>query len=133
MKPTGRFGHWKLRASVGHKLCARPCSPRSAIVGGTKRSLPRYEFLPRSVVIVAPTWRSARAASFRPEAEVVGETTRILFEQMGAADAQSLGELAGHLTNEEMWGVDDALEAVLGLSLNVEWRKAGCSSRHPIY
>ena len=74
------------------------------------------EFLPRSVVIVAPTSRSARAASFRPEAEVAGETTRILVEQMGAVDAQRLGELAGHLTNEEMWGVDDALVAVLGLS-----------------
>ena len=28
------------------------------------------EFLPRSVVIVAPTSRSARAASFRPEIDV---------------------------------------------------------------
>ena len=74
------------------------------------------EFLPRSVVIVAPTSRSARAASFRPEAEVAGETTRILVEQMGAVDAQRLGELAGRLTSEEMWGVDDALVAVLGLS-----------------
>ncbi len=74
------------------------------------------EFLPRSVVIVAPTSRPARAAFFRPEAEVAGETTRILVEQMGAVDAQRLGELAGHLTKEEMWGVDDALAAVLGLS-----------------
>lgn len=74
------------------------------------------EFLPRSVVIVAPTSRSARAASFRPEAEVAEETTRILVEQIGAVDAQRLGELAGHLTREEMWGVDDALLAVLGLS-----------------
>jgi mRNA interferase MazF len=74
------------------------------------------EFLPRSIVIVAPTSRSARAASFRPEAEVAGETTRILVEQIGAVDAQRLGELAGHLTHEEMWGVDDTLLAVLGLS-----------------
>ena len=57
------------------------------------------EFLPRSVVIVAPTSRSARAASFRPEAEVAGETTRILVEQIGAVDAQRLGELAGHLSH----------------------------------
>ena len=35
---------------------------------------------------------------------------------MVAVDAQRLGELAGHLTNEEMWGVADALVAVLGLS-----------------
>ena len=74
------------------------------------------EFLPRSLVIVAPTSRSARAASFRPEAEVAGETTPILVEQLGAVDAQRLGDLAGHLTHEEMWGVDDALLAVLGLS-----------------
>ncbi len=73
------------------------------------------EFLPRSVVIVAPTSRSARAASFRPVAEVAGDTTRILVEQIGAVDAQRLGELAGHLTHEEMWGVDDALLTILGL------------------
>ena len=73
------------------------------------------EFLPRSVVIVAPTSRSARAASFRPQAEVAGGTVRILVEQTRAVGAQSLGELAGHLSHEEMWGVDDALLAVLSL------------------
>jgi mRNA interferase MazF len=73
------------------------------------------EFLPRSVVLVAPTSTSARAASFRPEAEIAGETTRVLVEQVGAVDARRLGELAGHLTHEEMWGVDEALLAVLGL------------------
>lgn len=73
------------------------------------------EFLPRSVVIVAPTSRSARAASFRPEADIAGETSRILVEQLGAVDAQRLGELAGHLTHEEIWGIDEALVAILGL------------------
>ena len=73
------------------------------------------EFLPRSVVIVAPTSRSAKAASFRPEAEIEGETTRVLVEQIGAVDARRLGELVGHLTHEELWGVDEALVAVLGL------------------
>jgi mRNA interferase MazF len=73
------------------------------------------EFLPRSVVIVAPTSRSARAASFRPEAEIDGQTTRVLVEQIGAVDARRLGALAGHLTPEEMWGVDEALLSVLGL------------------
>ena len=72
-------------------------------------------FLPRSVVIVAPTSRSARAASFRPEVEVAGDATRVLVEQVGAVDASRLGELAGHLTPEEMWGVDDALATVLDL------------------
>ena len=73
------------------------------------------EFLPRSVVIVAPTSRSARPATFRPEAEVAGEATRILVEQIGAVDVRTLGKLAGHLTHEELWGVEDALLAVLGL------------------
>ena len=73
------------------------------------------EFLPRSVVIVAPTSRSARPASFRPEAEIEGDTTRVLVEQIGAVDARRLGALVGHLTREELWGVDEALVAVLGL------------------
>jgi mRNA interferase MazF len=72
-------------------------------------------FLPRSVVIVAPTSRSARPASFRPEIDVDGDPTRVLVEQVGAVDANRLGDLAGHLTPEEMWGVDDALAIVLDL------------------
>jgi mRNA interferase MazF len=66
-------------------------------------------------VIVAPTSLSARPASFRPEVDVEGRATRVLVEQIGAVDAQRLGELAGHLTPEEMWGVDEALATVLGL------------------
>ncbi|MCP3853106.1 MAG: type II toxin-antitoxin system PemK/MazF family toxin [Actinomycetia bacterium] len=73
------------------------------------------EFLPRSVVLVAPTSRSARAASFRPEIDLAGETTKVLVEQVGAVDASRLGELAGHLSPEELWGVDEALLTVLGL------------------
>jgi mRNA interferase MazF len=41
--------------------------------------------------------------------------TRVLVEQVGAVDAGRLGALAGHLTPEEMWGVDDALATVLDL------------------
>lgn len=73
------------------------------------------EFLPRSVVLVAPTSRSARSASFRPEISVNDETTRVLVEQLGAVDTTRLGNLAGHLSPEELWGVDDALMTVLGL------------------
>jgi mRNA interferase MazF len=73
------------------------------------------EMLPRSVVLVAPTSRSARAASFRPEVEVGGKVTCVLVEQVGAVDAQRLGDLAGHLSREELWGIDDALVTVLGL------------------
>jgi mRNA interferase MazF len=73
------------------------------------------ELLPRSVVLVAPTSRSARPASFRPEIEVEGGTTRVLVEQVGAVDVRRFGVLSGHLTREELWGVDDALVTVLGL------------------
>jgi mRNA interferase MazF len=73
------------------------------------------EFLPRSVVIVAPTSRSARAASFRPEIDVAGEATRVLVEQIGAVDVRRLGKRCGHLSPEELWGVDEALMTVLGL------------------
>lgn len=73
------------------------------------------ELLPRSVVLVAPTSRSARAASFRPEIEIEGYRTRVLVEQLGAVDASRLGDLAGHISPEELWGVDEALLTVLGL------------------
>lgn len=74
------------------------------------------QFLPRSVVIVAPTSTSARAASFRPEIDLDGRTTRVLVEQLGAVDASRLGDPSGHLSAEELWGVDEALATVLGLS-----------------
>lgn len=73
------------------------------------------EFFPRSLVIIAPTSRSARPASFRPEIDVAGETTRVLVEQLGAVDVSRLGESLGRVTPEELWGIDDALTIVLGL------------------
>lgn len=73
------------------------------------------ELLPRSVVLVAPTSRSARPASFRPEVELLDETTRVLVEKVGAVDVSRLGDLVGHLTRDELWGVDEALTTVLGL------------------
>ena len=73
-------------------------------------------FLPRSVVLVAPTSTSARPASFRPEIEVENKRTRVLVEHVGAVDLGRLGDLAGHLTPEEQWGVDAALLTVLGLN-----------------
>jgi mRNA interferase MazF len=41
--------------------------------------------LPRSVVVVAPTSQSARPATFRPEVDVAGATTRVPVEQLGAS------------------------------------------------
>jgi mRNA interferase MazF len=73
------------------------------------------ELLPRSVVLVAPTSRGARHASFRPQIEVLGENTKVLVEQVGVVDAGRLGDLVGRVTPEEQWGIDEALLTVLGL------------------
>ena len=73
------------------------------------------EFMARSVVLVAPTSRSALPASFRPEIEVAGESTRVLVEQVGPADVSRLGALAGHLSPTELWGIDEALLTILDL------------------
>jgi mRNA interferase MazF len=67
------------------------------------------------VILIAPTSRSARPASFRPEIEVEGTLTRVLVEQVGAVDADRLGDLVGHVTAQEQWGIDAALLTVLGL------------------
>jgi mRNA-degrading endonuclease toxin of MazEF toxin-antitoxin module len=58
----------------------------------------------------------AESASFRPEIEVAGETTRVLVEQLGAVDAQRLGGRVELLSPAEMWAIDDALLTVLGLA-----------------
>ncbi len=71
--------------------------------------------LPRSVVLIAPTSRSARPASFRPEVAIEGETTKVLVEQVGAVDVNRLGDHVGLASPEEMWGVDESLMTVLGL------------------
>ncbi len=73
------------------------------------------EMLPRSVVLVAPTSHSARPASFRPEIDLLGKKTRVLVEQVGAVDAGRMGELAGRVSPEQQWGIDEALLTVLGL------------------
>jgi hypothetical protein len=63
----------------------------------------------------APTSRSARPASFRPEILVNDQATRVLVETVGAVNATRLGELADHVTGDELWGIDEALLTVLGL------------------
>lgn len=72
--------------------------------------------VPLSTWIIAPTSTGRRAASFRPEIEIAGTTTRVLVEQLTAIDPQSrLGEFAGRLDAVEMRAVDAALQAVLAL------------------
>ena len=71
--------------------------------------------LPLSTWLVAPTSTSARAATFRPEVEIDGRTTRVLTEQTTAVDSNRLGETVGHLTFDELRRVDAALRLVLEL------------------
>ncbi len=71
--------------------------------------------LPLSTWLVAPTSTSARAATFRPEIELLGTTTRVLAEQTAAIDPSRLGDHAGHLSFDELRQVDAALRLVLHL------------------
>lgn len=68
-----------------------------------------------STAVVAPTSRSAAAATFRPEVQVAGESTRVLVEQLRAVDLQRLDEHMGRLAPDEQRAVDEALELVLAL------------------
>jgi mRNA-degrading endonuclease toxin of MazEF toxin-antitoxin module len=45
----------------------------------------------------------------------MGETTRVLVEQLGAVDAGRLGDMVGRVSPEQQWGIDAALVTVLGL------------------
>jgi len=69
----------------------------------------------RSMVLVAPTSRSARRAIFRPELLIEGEITKVLVEHVGAVDVSHLGDQVGHASPEEIWGIDESLATVLGL------------------
>jgi mRNA interferase MazF len=71
--------------------------------------------LPRTVVLVAPTSTSARAASFRPELDLAGQRTRVLVEQVGGVDVTRLGDRIGRVTIDQQWQIDAALLTVLGL------------------
>jgi mRNA interferase MazF len=89
---------------------------------GREQHGPRYavlvqadELLGLLTVLVAPTSRSVRPATFRPEVEVAGERTRVMVEQLRALDLERLGESAGRLSASECRAVDEALGLVLAL------------------
>ena len=98
-----------------HRLRA----PRDA--RGHEQSGARYavvvqsDDLPLSTWLVAPTSTSARAASFRPEIDVDGRSTRVLAEQTAAVDPSRLGDLVGHLRFDELRQVEAALRIVMDL------------------
>jgi len=89
---------------------------------GHEQRGPRYavvvqadELLGLSTVLVAPTSRSVLPASFRPEVEIAGESTRVMIEQLRALDAQRLDDFAGRLSAVEMRDLDEALALALAL------------------
>ena len=95
---------------------------RLAARRGHEQAGPRYgvivqadELLGLSTAIIAPTSRSAAAATFRPEITVLKERSRVLVEQLRAVDVERLGDHAGHLTPAEQQAVDEALTLVLDL------------------
>jgi mRNA interferase MazF len=73
------------------------------------------DLLVLSTVVICPTSTSTPAASFHPEIELDGETTRVLCEMIGAVDARNLGDQVAHLGHEELRAVEDALSLVLDL------------------
>jgi mRNA interferase MazF len=90
--------------------------------GGREQHGSRYavlvqadDLLELSTVLVAPTSRSALAASFRPEVEIAAERTRVMVEQLRALDVERLDDFAGRLTVDEMHNIDEALSLVLAL------------------
>jgi mRNA interferase MazF len=89
---------------------------------GREQHGPRYgvivqadALLGLSTAIIAPTSRSAAAATFRPTVLVAGEMTRVLVEQLRTVGLNRLAEHVGHLAPDEHRAVDEALELVLGL------------------
>jgi mRNA interferase MazF len=73
------------------------------------------DLLALSTIVICPTSQSAQAASFHPEVSIGEDSTRVMCEMVGAADARHLGQQVGHLTLEEIRAVDDALLLVLDL------------------
>lgn len=71
--------------------------------------------LPLSTWLVEPTSTSARSASFRPEVQIDGRTTRVLVEQTSAVDPSRLGDSVGRLTFDELRKVGAALRLILEL------------------
>ncbi|WP_166784188.1 type II toxin-antitoxin system PemK/MazF family toxin [Cryobacterium gelidum] len=81
---------------------------------------PRVEILQSddlmlSIVLVAPTSRSARVSSFRPTIAIGSERTLMLVEQTSAVAPEHLGQLVGHVSRKELDGIDDALRIALQL------------------
>jgi mRNA interferase MazF len=71
-----------------------------------------------STVTIIPTSTSAQASVFRPEAIIVGRSTRILVDQIRTIDVSYVaGELVDYLSGDDMAEVEHTLSRYLGLLL----------------
>lgn len=68
-----------------------------------------------STVIVAPTSTSAQPSLLRPEIELLGQTTRVMIDQMAAIDWTRLAEVVGRVTSDELAEIERAILAILAL------------------
>lgn len=73
------------------------------------------DLLALSTVIVAPTSRSAAAATFRPVIELDGVQTHVLVDQLRALDGRAIIGSLGRLDGGELQALDEALAVILGL------------------
>lgn len=83
---------------------------------------PRYavvvqadELLSLSTVVICPTSKSARPASFHPEIAIGEEPTRVLCEMVGAVDERAIGDRVAHLSMDELREVEEGVKLVLDL------------------
>jgi mRNA interferase MazF len=68
-----------------------------------------------SIVLVAPTSRSAPPRIFRPTIVIDHEPTQVLVEQTAAVATERLGEFVGRASHEELTKINDALRLALEL------------------
>jgi mRNA interferase MazF len=72
--------------------------------------------LPLSTVVAAPTTTGSWGASFHPEIEFSGQSSRVLIEQMICVDPSiRFGRKVGRVTPAEQADIDHAVKMVLGL------------------
>lgn len=72
--------------------------------------------LPLSTVVAAPTTTGSWGASFHPEIELSGRSSRVLIEQMICVDpAIRFGRKVGRVSPAEQLDIDRAVKLVLGL------------------
>jgi mRNA interferase MazF len=68
-----------------------------------------------STVLVAPTSRSALPRLFRPTITINNERTQVLIEQTTAVAPERLGALAGHVGQDELDQISEALRLAFAL------------------